>query len=276
MISTFKAEFRKLRRRPAVWWLGAFILALIVIVYAFSWIEANSPNFHGDAGATAAQLKDTLYPANFAAMIDSGLAVIGGAFMLVMGALIVGAEYGWGTLKTVYAQRPGRLQIVAGQVSAISVVNAVLVIGLYAIAAVCSFVIANLAAAQLVWPALLDIAKAMAATCLIFEVWILFGMALAYLFRQSAMAIGFGLAYMLAIETILVRALHGFNLTWLDTVEKLMVGQNAASLANSFASGGIRPAQTLVSIDHALLVILSYGAAFILTAALLVRNRDVA
>jgi ABC-type transport system involved in multi-copper enzyme maturation permease subunit len=276
MISTFKAEFRKLRRRPAVWWLGAFILALIVIVYAFSWIEANSPNFHSDAGATAAQLKANLYPANFATMIVSGLAVIGGAFMLVLGALIVGAEYGWGTVKTVYAQRPGRLQVLAGQLGAISVVNAIVVAGLYAIAAVCSFVIANLAGAQVVWPGLLDIVKAMAATWLIFEVWILFGMSLAYLFRQSAMAIGFGLAYMLAIETILVRALRGFNFTWLDTVEKLMVGQNANSLANSFTSGVVRPAQTLVSIDHALVVILCYGAAFILMAALLVRNRDVA
>lgn len=276
MISSFKAEFRKLRRRPAVWWLGAFILALIVIVYAFSWIEVNSPHFHADSGASAAQLKATLYPANFATMIVSGMAVIGGAFMLLLGALMVGAEYGWGTVKTVYAQRPGRLQVLAGQLGAISVINALVVTGLYVVAALCSVVVANLAGAQVVWPALLDILKAMGATWLVFEAWILFGMVLAYLFRQSAMAIGFGLAYMLAIETILVRALRGFNFSWLDTVEKLMLGQNANSLANSFPSGGIPTSQTLVSIDHALLVILSYGLAFILIAGLLVRNRDVA
>ncbi|HEY9288040.1 MAG TPA: hypothetical protein VIT43_08465 [Candidatus Dormibacteraeota bacterium] len=276
MSSSFKAEWRKLRHRPAVFWLGAFVLGIIVAVYGFSWLEYNSPNFHPDSGATAAQIKASLYPANFSSLIVSGIAMVGGALMLVMGALAVGSEYGWTTLKTVYTQRPGRLQVLGGQVAAISSVNAVVVLAVYAVAAACSFVIANLAGSPVVWPAAAEIVKAIAATWLIFEVWILFGMVMAYLFRQSALAIGLGLAYMLAIEAILFRALRGLNLDWVTSVEKYMVGQNANSLAGSFPGTAIHPQPTLVSVEHAVFVIVAYGLLFLIASALLVRRRDVA
>jgi ABC-type transport system involved in multi-copper enzyme maturation permease subunit len=275
MINSFKAEWRKLIRRPAVWWLGAFILGIIVVVYTFSWLEYNSTSFHSDAGVPAAQLKAQLYPAHFASLIASGIAVIGGALMLVMGALAVGSEYGWTTFKTIYTQRPSRLQVLAGQVLAISVVSAIVVIAAYAVAAVSSTVIATLAGAAITWPAAIDILKPMAATWLIFEVWILFGMFMAYLFRQSALAIGLGLAYMLAIEGILFRALSGLHLDWLSTVEKFMVGQNAGSLAGSFGSAGPRSLAPLVSVDHAILVVVVYALAFVIVSSLLVRARDV-
>jgi ABC-2 type transport system permease protein len=276
MISSLKAEWRKLRHRPAVVWLGAFVLGIIVAVYGFSWIEYNSASFHPDAGATVAQVKASLYPVNFASLIVSGIAMIGGALMLVMGALAVGSEYGWTTVKTVYTQRPGRLQVLGGQVAAISAVNALIVLAVYAVAALSSFIIANLAGAAVVWPAIADILKAVGATWLIFEVWILFGMVMAYLFRQSALAIGLGLAYMLAIEAILFRALRGLSLDWVTSVEKFMVGQNANSLAASFPGTALHPQLALVSIQHAVLVIVGYGLAFLVIAAVLVLRRDVA
>ena len=275
MISSVKAEWRKLIRRPAIWWLGAFILAIVPLVYSFSWIQYNSPSFHPDPGLTLAQLKAQLYPANFAATMVSGLAFIGGALMLVMGALAVGSEYGWTTFKTIYTQRPGRLQVLAGQLVAISGISVLIVVGIYALGAVSSFTIANLAGVPIVWPALADILKAAGATWLIFDVWMLLGMVMAYLFRQSALAIGLGLAYMLAIEGILFRALSGFHLSWVTTVEKFMVGQNAGALAGSFHASGFRGPTALVSADHALLVVLAYALAFVILSTVLVRIRDV-
>lgn len=271
MIGSFKAEWRKLRRRPAVWWLGAFILAIIVVLYAFSWIEYNSSSFHPDAKVPLAQLKASLYPANFAALIASGIGIVGGALMLVMGALAVGSEYGWTTFKTIYAQRPGRLQVLTGQILAISAVNAMVVVALYGVAAASSATIATIAGAAITWPDVAVIAKALGATWLIFEVWILFGMFMAYVFRQSALAIGLGLAYMLAIEGILFRALSGLHLDWLTSVEKFMVGQNAGSLAGSFSS----TSTTLVSAGHAILVMAVYAVAFVIVSSVLVKARDV-
>jgi ABC-2 type transport system permease protein len=115
----------------------------------------------------------------------------------------------------------------------------------------------------------------MAATWLIFEVWMLFGMFMAYVFRQSALAIGLGLAYMMAIEGILFRFLGNLHLDWLTTIQKFMVGQNAGSLSSSFPSSAVRTITPLVSIQHAVLVIAIYGLVFVLVSSLLIRSRDV-
>jgi hypothetical protein len=125
------------------------------------------------------------------------------------------------------------------------------------------------------YPAFIDVVKAMGATWLIFEVFVLFGMFMAYLLRQSALAIGLGLAYMLAIEGILFQALRGLNVGWVTTLEKFLVVQNAGSLANSIGSGAPQSVAPLVSIQQAVLVLAVYGLAFVLVSSLLVRRRDV-
>src|SRR5437879_2617778 len=203
MINAFKAEWRKLRQRPAVWVLGGIMLAAIFLFgYAFSWLQLSFPskNFHSEAGLTIAQLKTALYPINFIKNSLQGVGIVGSILTLIMGALVVGSEFGWGTVKTVYTQRPGRLEAVGGQMAVVTVIAAILTVGFYAVAALASTGIALADGATITWPAAIDILKALGATWLIFESWSLFGMALAFLFRQSAMAIGIGLAYVLAIE----------------------------------------------------------------------------
>src|SRR5256885_11320774 len=54
--------------------------------------------------------KQTLYPINFVKNSLNGVGIIGSILTLILGALAVGSEFGWGTVKTVYTQRPGRLQ----------------------------------------------------------------------------------------------------------------------------------------------------------------------
>ena len=281
MINSLKAEWRKLRQRPAVWVLGGIMLALLILFgYAFNWIQLSFPskNFHPDGGRTIAQLKTTLYPINFVKNSLQGVAIVGSILTLIMGALAVGSEFGWGTVKTVYTQRPGRLQVLAGQIGVISVIAAIFTVAFYAVAAVTSLGIAIGDGATVTWPAAVDILKALGATWLIFESWSLFGMALAYLFRQSAMAIGIGLAYVLAIEAILFRLLNGFDAAWVTTIEKFFLGQNATALIQSMSQIFLRPGATapLVSAGQAVLVLALYGVIFAAIAGLVVRTRDVA
>lgn len=278
MITSFQAEWRKLSRRPALWWLSGLALAVVGVFYVFSWVKFASPSFHPDPGTTLAQLKAGLYPVNFAINMVQGMApVIGAALTLVLGALVVGSEYAWGTLKTVYTQRASRLQALAGQLAAVSAINAILVSALFAVSAVLSWVSVTMDGHAAVWPAAVDILKAAGATWLIFECWTLFGMAMSYLFRQSAVAIGLGLAYMLAIEGILFRALSSFHLDWLGTAEKFFVGQNAGALAGSFGQSVSKPGISgpLVSAEQAVIVLALYGLAFMAAALALVRFRDV-
>ncbi len=280
MIHSFKAEWRKLRQRPAVWVLGGIMLAALVFFgYFFTWLQLSFPSIHfrGEGGLSIAQLKQTLYPINFVKNSLNGVGIVGSILTLILGALAAGSEFGWGTVKTVYTQRPGRLQSLAGQVGVVSVIVAIFAIAFYVVAAVASLIIALGDHQSITWPAAIDIIKAIGATWLIFESWTLFGMALAYLFRQSAMAIGIGLAYVLAIEGILFRLLSGFDASWLGTVEKFFLGQNASALRQSFGEAIAQPgaAAPLVSAGQAVLVLAIYGVIFAAAASLVVRARDV-
>lgn len=281
MINSFKAEWRKLRQRPAVWVLGGIMLAALVFFgYFFTWLQVSFPSarFRPDGGLTIAQLKSTLYPINFVKNSLAGVGIVGSILTLILGALVVGSEFGWGTVKTVYTQRPGRLQALVGQVGVVSLIAAIFTVAFYAVAALASLVIALGDSQPIVWPPALEILKALGATWLIFESWSLFGMALAYLFRQSAMAIGIGLAYVLAIEAILFRLLSGFDAAWLTTIEKFFLGQNATALIQSlgqlFTRAGSAP--PLVSAGQAVLVLIVYSVIFAVIASVVVRARDVA
>ena len=280
MINSFKAEWRKLRQRPAVWVLGGIMLgALILFGYAFNWIQLSFPSakFHPEGGLTIAQLKTVLYPINFVKNSLEGVGIVGSILTLILGALVVGSEFGWGTVKTVYTQRPGRLQTLAGQVAVVSVITAIFTVAFYSVAAVASLGIALGDHAIITWPATIDILKALGATWLIFESWSLFGMTLAFLFRQSAMAIGIGLAYVLAIEGILFRLLGGFDASWVTTIEKFFLGQNAGALIKSFGQPFPNPGQAapIVTAGVAVLVLVVYSLVFAGASSLVVRSRDV-
>jgi ABC-2 type transport system permease protein len=163
-------------------------------------------------------------------------------------------------------------------VGVVSVIAAIFTIAFYAVAALASLGIALGDGVAITWPAAIDILKALGATWLIFESWSLFGMALAFLFRQSAMAIGIGLAYVLAIEGILFRLLGGFDAGWVTTVEKFFLGQNASALIKSFGQPFPSPgaAAPIVTAGVAVLVLAVYALVFAGASSLIVRTRDVA
>ena len=286
MIATFRAELRKLRQRPAVWVLGGILLAVVVTFgYAIEWIQYTTATAgFRSGGLTAAQLKEGLYPASFVQLLaNGGVSALGPAMVVVLGALAVGSEYGWGTLKTVFSQRPGRIQVLAGQFAALAVIVAALVLAMYALAAASSLLIVLLDGKPVIWPAAVDVLKGLGATWLVFECWTLFGALLAYLFRQSALAIGLGLAYMLIIEGLVFGLLGGFNLSWLTTAEKFFIGQNATALGQSFGqavqaargAGPVVSSTPLVGAGQAVLVLVAYGLAFIAGSMVVVRRRDI-
>jgi len=280
MINSFAADWRKLRQRPAVWILGGIMLvALLLFAYVIPWLQLWFPSstFKPNPGQTVEQMKAALYPINFVKNSVSAVGIVGSILTLILGALVAGSEFSWGTVKTIYTQRPGRLQTLAGQIGVVSVIAAIFTIVFYLVAAVASVTIALGNNVTITWPAAIDILKALGATWLIFESWSLFGIALAWLFRQSALAIGLGLAYVLAIEGIVVRLLGGFNIGWVTTIEKGFLGQNANSLIQSLGQLVTPPGTPapLVSAGQAVLVLAVYSVVFAAIASLVVRTRDV-
>src|SRR5207253_6852725 len=90
------------------------MVAITVLVYGVSWDLA----LHATAtrgGDRASVNIATLYPDQFVNNVMGAAFPVGAAMAIVVGALFAGSEYGWGTMKTMFTQGPGRLTVWAGR-----------------------------------------------------------------------------------------------------------------------------------------------------------------
>jgi ABC-type transport system involved in multi-copper enzyme maturation permease subunit len=274
MIGSVKSEWRKLRQRPAYLVGTALVVAVTVLVYAVNYYQFTWPS--AASAAQAAVNKPTLYPAYFVLNVIGASFPLGAAMAIVLGALTSGAEYGWGTLKTLLTQRPGRLTGLAGRLVAMGLWMGMLSVLLYAVGALCSLMIALVDGHAISWPGGLVIAQALGATWLILGCYSLFGVALGFVFRQAAAAIGLGIIYLVLLQTIVVRFVTGLGSAY-HWVVKAFDGESAGSLVQSFGSAVPDPhaPPPLMGGTEAVLVLAAYAVAFTVISAGLLRWRDV-
>ncbi len=272
MIATIRAEWRKNRFRPAFLVASGIIGAITMLVYGLQWYQALHPAA-GDRGPVNIL---TLYPDQFVNAVMGAAFPVGAAMAIVVGAIYAGSEFSWGTLKTMFTQRPGRLSVWAGRVVVFVAWMFIATAVLFAIGAGSSVVVASFQGHAISWPAGLDIVKGFAAIWLIFSVNGAIGMALGVLIRQSAAALGAGLIYVLAVEIIAVRFIDSINSGQYRWIGNLFVNQNATALTQSFTSPAFgRSLAPAVSAEHAVLVLAAYGIGLAIVAAGLLRLRDV-
>ncbi len=294
MGASFSAELLKLRKRPSTWILAAVFVAVVLLfgyglTYSFA---ANPPpppedlppemqgqeeQIRAEQEAFAEEQLNALLPENVLSNVfGSGVFGIGGAIALIFGALTAGSEYGWGTLKSVLSQRPGRLGVLLGKLAALGLFLLLFVLLALSAAALGSFVVARLEAAAVDWPSFGELFRGFGAGALILLVWGSLGFALAVLFRGTALAIGLGLAYALAVENILATLpIEGDTF---ERIRKATLGENTASISDSFGSPfpeGFGIPEPLVEPERAVLVLSAYAVGFVLLAALLMWRRDV-
>jgi ABC-type transport system involved in multi-copper enzyme maturation permease subunit len=274
MIGSIRAEWLKLWRRPATWVLGvSFCGAVLTIGYVFVWLSAfiveQTPPSRDlpDPVGLAREIRAELVPAQFLGASLSLFGSLGGAIAIILGALALGSEYGWGTLKTIFTQGPGRLTVLGGKVLALAgmllaFTAAALVAGLAG-----SLVIATIEGSPRGLPDAERILTGLGAGWLILATRAALGLALAALLRSTALAIGVGLVYVLIIEsvfggiTIFVESLRN--------LERIFIGTNSTALAAAFISPGRIPA------IQATLVLGLYTAIFLVVTGLLLHRRDV-
>src|ERR1700693_3443756 len=284
MLAAFRGEIFKVVRRPAVW---VCVVALLAIAVTFSYVLLGLVYSHPPQGSSASLPKGetlsiflvTLYPLNFIKETLSTWANLGGVFALIIGVLVQGSEFGWGTVKTLYTQRAGRLAMLAGKLLALAVVVLLMVIGLFAATGLASLVVAILEGADTTFPAIGVIAEGVGACFLIYAFWALLGVVLATVFRQSAMAIGLGLAYALVIENLVFGLLSLIGGNTINQIHQWFPIANGGYLIDAFGSPRIRGIDTTVSpfgdATHAVTVLMIYVVAFAVVSALVVRARDV-
>jgi ABC-2 type transport system permease protein len=266
MIASIKAEWRKNRLRPAFLVASGLIAGITVLVYSTNWYQITHPSA-GDRLLSIA----ALYPDKFVDNVMGAGFPLGAAMAIVLGAILAGSEYSWGTLKTMFTQRPGRLTSWSGRVVVFTAWMGALTGILFAVGAAYSVLIAVVNNHTIVWPAASDIAKGFAAIWLILTVNGAIGMALGVLVRQSAAAIGIGVVYLLSVEILAVRFIDSVNNGDYKWVGNLFSGQNASALLGQLTNAkGIT-----ISTEHALVVLFGWLVAMLVIAAGLQRMRDV-
>ena len=207
MIATIRAEWRKNRFRPAFLVSLGVVAASTVFVYGIVWYLATHPSPGNQQGVSIL----TLYPDQFVNYVMGIGLLLGEAMAVVLGAVVAGSEYSWGTTKTMLTQRPGRLTNWSGRVVVFAAGLGVMAVVLFAVGAASSVVVAAFQHHAITWPAALYIAEGLGAVWLVFIANGAIGLALGVLIRHSAAALGIGLIYVLAVEVLGVRFIDSLN-----------------------------------------------------------------
>ena len=274
MTRSIAAELLVVRKRASTWiLLTVWTLLALVFAYVVPYVQY----LNGSAG----QRIDGLLPENLVGKLLAGFPFFGGVLTLQLGVLAVGSEYGWGTLKTLFTQRPGRLRIFAAKVMGLGATLVPFVLVVYALGALSSYVIALREGADVAWPSTWLLVRGLAAGWLILAVWAAFGVLLSVLSRGTSLAIGIGILYGLVIEGI-VSALAG-EVSLLDSLVEFFLRANGYSLvaslgvsAEDFADRGPGSfSGPFVSGGHALVVLASYLVVLLAVSGGLMRRRDI-
>lgn len=275
MIASIKAEWRKSRFRPS-FLVGAGVMgAITVLVYGVDWYLALHPIASRGGDRSAVNIL-VLYPDQFVNFIMGAAYPIGAAMAIVVGGIFAGSEFGWGTVKTMFIQRPGRLTVWTGRLVVFAAWMLMITLGMFVVGAVSSIVVAAFQDHATTLPAAVDVAKGIGTIWLVLFVNGSIGLALGTLIKQPAAALGIGITYVLAVELIAVRVIDLINNGAYKWVTELLVNQNATALAQTFTSPAFGPAATpAVTAEHAVLVLAAWGLGLVVVAAGLLRLRDV-
>ena len=274
MTGTVAAELLVLRKRASSWILLGIWSAVTLL---FAYVVPYLTYLNGSGEESLSEL----LPPRLVGNLLSGFPFFGGVLALMLGVLALGSDYGWGTLKTLFVQRPGRLHAFGAKLIALALGLVPFALSVFAIGAAASSAIAWREGAEIDWPSAWLIVRGLAAGWLVLAVWAAFGVLLAALSRGTSLAIGVGILYALVIEGLLSALASQVSL--LDRLVELFLRANGYSLAAALGlaredAAGNGPGAfsgPYVGGTQALVVLTLYLAGFLLLSAQLLRRRDV-
>lgn len=277
MTGSVAAELLVLRKRSSTWILLAIWSALSVF---FSYVIPYVTYRNESASEEQVSLTELL-PDRFVGTVVGGFPFFGGVFALMLGVLALGSEYGWGTLRTLFTQRPGRLQVFGAKLIALAGALALFVLVGFALGALGSSVVALVEGVDADWPSAWLVIRALAACWLIMAVWAALGVFLAALSRGTALAIGVGILYALVIEGLL--SAFADQVSFLEPLVEFFLRANAYSVVKGLGlsleeAAGDGPGAfsgPYVAGEQALLVLAAYLVFFLVVSGVLIRRRDV-
>ena len=271
-MASFSAGMLKLYKRPAVWVL---LLVALVLSQVFNYLVPYAGYLSADNERAAEQILASTMPENLISNSIGGFPLFAGALALTLGAISVGSEYSFGTLKTMLIQRPRRLGIYAGELLALAIAVLAIVLSIFVFGALTSYAIATSQSESVDWPSLTELARGVASGWLILMTWCLLGVMLAFLFRGMALPIGLGVVWILGVENLIVNIAAAL-LDFASTLQKVLPGVNAGSLVSALGGRSDTPGvNSAVDGAQATLVLVAYVVVFLLIAGFALQRRDV-
>ncbi|MGV9678989.1 ABC transporter permease subunit [Nocardia sp. NPDC003482] len=279
LLACARAEFARMVKWPAMWILvGTWLLLNLTFAYLFNYLAYSSgSSSRMSNGLPRDLLLRQMLPAAVPEVFTQGMAMFGGALILVLGALAIGSGYGWGTWKTALAQGPSRIAVIGGTIVSLAAV----VVALVCVAFVVDTGVAALIAAtqhqSLALPSASRVLLGILTGTAILAMWTLAGALIGALARGPALAVGLGLVWVLVVENLLrgVAALF----TPLRPLTDHLPGTAAGSLANAMRT--VQGAATPGVVDTltrpvAFVTTGVYVAVFVVGTLWLIRRRDMA
>jgi ABC-2 type transport system permease protein len=280
VLRSTRAELLRLSRWPALWTtVVAELLLNLLFGYVFGYVSYRNGGGGMSEGVPRDQLLADLLPDAVPRVAVQGMPMFAGALVLVLGALVAGNGYSWGTVKTVALQGPGRLTSFAGTLVALAVVVLGLVVALFASDIVTSLLVAAAEGRPVVAPDALDLLTSFGGGVLVMTVWTLAGVLVGTVARGPALSVGLGLVWVLAVENLL----RGVGSIWspMQRVTDLLPGTAAGSLAGALGAapvsepGGTPGVLTTLGGTASAGLLAAYGVAFAVGTGWLLRRRDV-
>ncbi len=278
MIRSISAELMILRKRTATW----VLIGLWAAMAAFFAYILPYANYGNQTGVERQESLNELLPQQFVGSVLGGFPFFGGVLILILGVLTLGSDFGWGTLKTLFTQRPGRLQVFGAKLIALGIVIVGFVLASFATSAIASLLIASREGASTDLPELSLLLRGMGAAWLIMAVWAALGIMLAVISRGTALAIGIGILYGLVIEGLISSLLDTVD-AFQPLIEVLLrangyslIAAVGASTADARENGPGSFSGPFVGGAQSTILLVIELAVFVAVAATLLRRRDVA
>jgi ABC-type transport system involved in multi-copper enzyme maturation permease subunit len=273
-------ELVKQRRRPAVWILGAcWIVQIVLFAYVVPFIIAQvGPN--GMAASDRAVLLAKLLPDKFDLATAASFPLFGSVVMLILGALLTGNEYRWGTWSTILTQGPSRLAVLLGKFLSSGISVAIIVVASFVAAIIISGILGAATNRTLAAPPIGRLGLSLLVAILISWTWASVGMFLGIIFKGSTPAVAVGVIYALAFENI-ISSLASLSKI-VSPLRDLLLGVNGGSLVAALGApttavrDGTPGVVSVVGGTHAVVFLLAYMVAAFALSVVLLRRRDIA
>ena len=279
-MTTLAGELFAARKRPAVWIICGVWLALILVFgigVPFIVFLALSAHPNPASGSPHAVLA-VLLPNRMVGTTVGLFPLYGTAVMLILGAVVFGAEYRWGTLGTLLTQSASRSSVVLAKLAVLAAVVLCVSVASLLLVAVSAAIIAAVERQPQNWPALQTMVAGIGAAWPVGTAAASLGGVLAVLFRSIGTALAVGLLWVLALES----AVSGLTyvLPSMKVVQPIFIGSSAGSLAGAFgaptrAQGGNPLIVAPTGPGIACAVLLAYIAITWGITILTLRRRDV-